>query len=35
LHAVDISGEIDISLLSNITFTAGMGLRIILNYKRR
>lgn len=34
-YAVEINGKIDISLLPNLTFTVGMGLYIILNYKHR
>lgn len=34
-YTVSINGEIDTSLLPNLTFTVGMGLYIILNYKHR
>jgi hypothetical protein len=34
-YTVSKTGTIDISLLPNLTFTIGMGLYIILNYKHR
>ena len=34
-YAVKSGGSIDTSLLPNLTFTVGMGLYIILNYKTR
>ena len=34
-YTVSINGGIDTSLLPNLTFTVGMGLYIILNYKHR
>jgi hypothetical protein len=34
-YAMETSGSVDTSLLPNLTFTVGMGLYIILNYKTR